>query len=99
MKKLFGAFVLLAAACGGTSDDSTDSSTSNLSEVDQAGIDAQVLQIWTPGRLFPQANPGGWLGAKASDYKLDAATACTTTRTTSWSHWEDRDVDCTDAFG
>jgi hypothetical protein len=98
MKKFLPGFVLLAVACGGTPDDSTDSSTSNLTEVDQAGIDAQVLQIWTPGKLFPESNPGGWLGVKATDYKLDAATACTTTRTNTWSHWEDREVDCTDAF-
>lgn len=98
MKKLVPALLFLAA-CAANSDDSTDSSTSNLTEIDQAGIDAQVLQIWTPGRLFPTANPGPWLGAGAKDAKLDAATACTTTRTNNWSHWEDREVDCTDAFG
>lgn len=96
----FGALVLGSAACGApaaSADDGAESGDSALTETDQAGIDAQVLQVWTPGRLFPRP-PQGWQGARAGDVSIDADTACTTLETRNWSHWEDHTVDCAAAF-
>ncbi|MDB4933953.1 MAG: hypothetical protein JWP87_925 [Labilithrix sp.] len=95
---IVGAFALTGAACAApTSDDGAASNDSALTETDQAGIDAQVLQIWTPGRLYPQA-PQPWQSAGPKDVSIDAKSACTVLETNSWSHWEDRKVDCAPAF-
>ena len=79
-------------------DDGATSSDSALTQTDQAGIDAQVLQVWTPGRLFPRpAQP--WQSPRTSDVAIDAATtACATLESHRWSHWVDDTVDCTQAL-
>jgi hypothetical protein len=93
-----GTFAIAGAACtNAPADDAVASSDSALTETDQAGIDAQVLQIWTPGRLFPRA-PQGWQGAGPHDVSIDAENGCTVLETSSWSHWQDRKVDCASAF-
>ena len=93
-----GTFALGTAACTGAAhDDNAQSTTSDLTQADQLGIDAQVLQVWTPGRLFPRA-PQGWQGSTANDVSIDADTACTTIDSRAWSHWVDTTVDCTSAF-
>jgi len=97
---LFGVLVGGSAACSAPATDIGDgaeSSDSALSETDQAGIDAQVLQVWTPGRLFPRP-PQPWQGARAHDVSIDADAACTILETRTWSHWEDHTVDCAAAF-
>lgn len=96
---VLGSLVLGGAACSAAPDEgeNAESSTSSLAQTDQTGIDAQVLQVWTPGRLFPRT-PQGWQGPQANDVSLDADTACTTLDTRRWSHWEDRSMDCTSAF-
>ncbi len=90
-------FFATLAACGGASQDDTGAASSDLTQVDQTGIDAQVLQVWTPGRLFPTASPGGWFGPTAKGAKLDAS-ACTTTRSQTFGEYTERDVDCTPDF-
>lgn len=92
--------VLACTASAG--DEDTASSVANLGS-DQAGIDVQVLQIWTAGKAFPVA-PQPWQGSQASDITIHAEdpNVCTTLRT--WttqtsSSWEDREVDCTSALG
>jgi hypothetical protein len=89
------------AGCGAapeSANDGAETSDSALTETDQSGIDAQVLQVWTPGRLFPRP-PQAWQGSQSDrDVSIDADTACTTLETRSWSHWEDHTVDCAAAF-
>ncbi len=100
---LIPAFALFTA-CGAPSSDGATSASSDLTD-DQTGIDVQVLQVWTPGKLFPTA-PQPWQGAGASDVSIhaDDPAACATLRSSSTppggsgSHWEDREVDCTTAF-
>jgi hypothetical protein len=92
----FVPFVVVAlVGCGGSSGDSAASGTSNLTQVDQAGIDAQVLQIWTGGRLFPETSPGGWFSPTAKDPKIDP-TSCPATGT--FAGGTETAVDCADAF-
>jgi hypothetical protein len=99
---IFAATVTLVASplgCGGApEDDHAESSASSLTQADESGIDVQVLQIWTPGRLFPMA-PQPWQSAGPQDVSINADTGCTLVDTRSWSHWVDRTVDCTSAFG
>ncbi|HEY8077838.1 MAG TPA: hypothetical protein VIF62_27115 [Labilithrix sp.] len=90
-------FFAVVAACGGASQDDTGSSSSNLTQVDQVGIDAQVLQIWTQARVFPTTSPGGWFSPTAKDVKLDASS-CPATSTRTSGSYEERDLDCSDAF-
>ena len=52
-------------------DDNAQSSTSGLSEIGETGIDAQVLQVWTPSRLFPLP-PQGWQGPGPHDVAINA---------------------------
>ena len=62
----------LGCAAPTAADDGATSSDSALSESDQAGIDAQVLQVWTPGRLFPlPVQP--WQGGGPNDVAIDAS--------------------------
>src|SRR4051794_31926936 len=88
-----------AAACSNAApdDDGAASSDSALTETNQTGIDAQVLQVWTPGRLFPRAAQP-WQGMGPHDVSIDAEHVCTVLETNSWSHWVDTKVDCTSAF-
>jgi hypothetical protein len=94
-----GSLVIGGAACGGAPESETaESSESGFTgTVDEVGIDAQVLQVWTPGRLFPRP-PQPWQGAAPKDVSIDALTACRTLETRRWSHWEDTSVECTSAF-
>jgi hypothetical protein len=90
--------VLGSVACGGApTDDGSASSDSALNETNQTGIDAQVLQIWTPGRLFPLA-PQPWQSAGPKDVSIDADNGCSLVETRNWSHWQERTVDCASAF-
>jgi hypothetical protein len=91
--------VLIGCSSPAVETTTVDTSTSDLSGTsEESGLDAQVLQVWTPGRLFPTRAPGGWLGVRPNDVTLDAATACATTGTSTWSHWQDTTVDCAAAF-
>ena len=86
-----------AGCAAPVADDGAASSDSALTQTDQAGVDVQVLQVWTPGRFFPRP-PQGWQGPGANDVSIDAVTACTTLESRSWSHWVDDSVDCAAAF-
>lgn len=90
---------LTAVACGGApTDDGVETSAAGLTETfDEAGIDAQVLQVWTPGRLFPQAVQP-WFGPRPGDASVVAAAACEVLETSTWSHYDNTRVDCTKAF-
>jgi hypothetical protein len=91
------AVVLAASAAGCASPgqgESAESSDSALVEHDEAGLDAQVLQVWTPGRVFPGARQG----ATASDVSFDADTQCATLEARSWLTWQARVVDCAAAL-
>jgi hypothetical protein len=94
-----GTLGLAGTACGGApASDGAESSTSGLTQtVEESGVDAQVLQVWTPGRLFP-AVAQGWQSPRPGDATIDADTACTTLETRGWSHWLDKTVDCEAAF-
>lgn len=93
-----GSLAVAGVACSApTEDDFAESSTSGLTQTDETGIDAQVLQVWTPGRLFPLP-PQGWQSLGAHDVSINADTGCTVLDTSHWSHWQDRSVDCTSAF-
>lgn len=95
---LLASLFLMVGCSEVVADDGSETSAAGLTETtDQAGIDVQVLQVWTPGRLFPKkAEP--WFGPRAGDVSLDAATKCKTLETSTWSHWEDTRVECTSAF-
>jgi hypothetical protein len=94
----FASLLLGGLGCAAPSgDDGATSSDSALTDADQLGIDAQVLQIWTPGRLFPRP-PQSWQSPKPSDVAIDADAQCTTVESRSWSTWIDNTVDCTQAF-
>jgi hypothetical protein len=82
-----------AGCAAPAADDSATSSDSALTQTDQAGIDAQVLQVWTPGRLFPLA-PQPWQGARANDVSINAASACPTIESRSFAPWTYDTVDC-----
>jgi len=104
MLRHFTAFVVVgtlafAVGCGGAPEasDNAESSDSALIHAEESGIDAQVLQVWTAGRLFPLP-PQPWNGAGPRDVSINADTGCSVLSTSNWSHWEDRSVDCTSAF-
>lgn len=83
----------LGCAAPASADDGATSSDSALSESDQAGIDAQVLQVWTPGRVFPlPVQP--WQSGGPSDVVIDASTACPTIESRTFAPWTYDTVDC-----
>ncbi len=73
----------------------TSTSASELVTSDAQGADVQVLQVWTPGRLFPSAPPA-WNAGVAGDVALASTEpgACATTRSSNDGNWEYREVDC-----
>jgi hypothetical protein len=76
-----------------------ETAVDDLSSADRVGTDVQVLQIWTPGRVFPlPAAP--WHGPTAADVSLDAreARTCPVVRATPDETYEHSEVDCTAAF-
>lgn len=90
-----------AAGCSQSTTGETASSEAHFTS-DQVGTDVQVLQVWTPGRLFPQAAQP-WQSPTPSDVTIDSVdpNACTTLRTSvtqGTSLWENREVDCTAAL-
>ncbi|MFO0677421.1 MAG: hypothetical protein U0169_12880 [Polyangiaceae bacterium] len=98
------AFPLLAglslAACVAEGGDVDVGQTEGaVSVIDKTGDDVQTLQVWTPGKLFPNP-PERWTAPAPSDVSLEAASgdSCATLSTREWSRWFDKDVDCTDAF-
>ena len=90
---LFAASFL--AACSAPTADDAAASSSDLTE-EQSGIDVQVLQVWTPGKLFP-AKPQPWQSAGRDDVALDSA-ACATLRSDTNGSWEHTSLDCDRAF-
>ena len=94
----FASLALGGLGCAApVADDGATSSDSALTQSDQAGIDAQVLQVWTPGRLFPLA-PQPWQGARPNDVSIDATTACPTVESRSFAPWTYDTVDCAAAL-
>jgi hypothetical protein len=95
---LFSSSLVGCAADVKQADDGHESSEAAFTGTeDQKGTDVQVLQIWTPGRLFPQT-PQGWQGPSANDLSMDANTKCTTIRVIpSTSGYENKEVECTKA--
>jgi len=67
--------------------------------IDQSGTDVQVLQVWTPGKVFPNPAPA-WSSSGPQDLQLDAAagTDCVRLNSRETATWNSRDLDCTDAF-
>jgi len=101
MRVLLLGLVFVVVGCAASPEDAAESASAAFTQqVDQQGIDVQVLQIWTPGRLFPQT-PQGWQGAAANDLSMDANARCTTIRNvpSTGSSYENREVECTKAAG
>jgi hypothetical protein len=110
MSQRFGSLLVLllplSIACSPEADGEeaeTSASAASITTKEEVGVDAQVLQIWTPGRVFPTASHG-WLGSAPSDVSLDASNPreCPTLRawtTASTKDFESREVDCAAALG
>lgn len=91
---------MMAGCAEVVADDGSETSTAGLTEVsDQAGIDVQVLQVWTPGRVFPKKSADPWFGARPGDVELDAAGKCSTIDTQQFGQWQDTRLDCKKALG
>jgi hypothetical protein len=93
---------ITAAGCAAnTAPDSSGSADSNFtSESQQSGIDVQVLQVWTPGRVLPRV-PVNAPPPAANDIVVKAAepSECKVIETLpSLDTYVDTSVDCTAAF-
>src|SRR5438477_9489398 len=87
---VFVGVLVNASACWSGSDGT--SFGAGTSEIEESGIDVQVLQIWTPGQLLPKDGDAERSGT--ADVAIDAAERCVTVRSTRLAAYEEREVDC-----
>lgn len=97
---LFASLFVMVGCSEVAADDDSETSTAGLTQMsDQAGIDVQVLQVWTPGRVFPKKSADPWFGLRPGDVELDATGTCSTVDTQQLGDWLDTRLDCVKALG
>src|SRR5262249_30699193 len=96
----FASNIVLLGGCA-SEGVGAESSATSLTMTDGVGLDVQVLQVWTPGRVYPELT--SWHGRQGGDVSIDAANPSFCPVVRSWASegatvWDDSQVDCTDAF-